>query len=103
MRQLQGLRFNPTQWLEVLQEEVILRQLRRELDAVVASSLRNPCYRLPIVSDLRGRNTHRKNIYTLTSFTCLLSGGETPYKYAVTCVRRSEVVMKARKTFFGRT
>ena len=40
---------------------------------------------------------------TLISFTCLLSGGETPYRKAATCVRRSAAVMNARKMFFGRT
>lgn len=40
---------------------------------------------------------------TLISFTCLLSGGETPYKNAATWVRRSAAVMNARRIFLGRT
>src|SRR6266550_377202 len=37
-----------------------------------------------------------RNAIALISFTCLLSGGDAPYKNAATCVRRSEDDMKAR-------
>lgn len=41
--------------------------------------------------------------FTLISLTCLLSGGDTPYRKAATWVLRSAAVMKARRTFLGKT
>jgi hypothetical protein len=50
----QSLRFYPAKWLKILEEEVILRELRRQFNAVVAASLRNPSY------GLQGRKEVRK-------------------------------------------
>ena len=41
-----GLRFYPAKGFKVLEQKVILRKLRRQFNAVVAASLRNPGYGL---------------------------------------------------------
>ena len=42
----QGLGFYPAKGLKVLEQEVILRELRRQFNIVVAASLRYPGYGL---------------------------------------------------------
>lgn len=40
------LSLNPTEWLQILQQEIIFWQLQWQLDAVVVASLRSPRNRL---------------------------------------------------------
>ena len=56
MRDLKGLGLDPTEELEVLEEEVVFWQAIGELDAVVAAALRHPCNSL-----LRNKQTHDKH------------------------------------------
>lgn len=42
MRNLQRLRLDPSKWFQVLQKEVILRELVGELNVVVATPLGDP-------------------------------------------------------------
>lgn len=83
MSDLQGLRLDPTQRFKIFEEEIIFGKLGRQFDAVVTASLGNPGYSLTEL-DVSSSNhaTHLK--LTLISLTCLLSGGETPYKKAAT-------------------
>ena len=41
-RQFQSLRFDPSKWFEVLEEEVVFGELGWQLNTVVATSLRHP-------------------------------------------------------------
>lgn len=48
--EFQSLSLDPTKGLQVLQQEIIFRQLVRQLDAVVVATLRHPCNSLDLLN-----------------------------------------------------
>ena len=58
MRELECLRLDPTQRLQVLEEEVIAWELCRQLNTVIVPTLRNPYDRLDLLDLLVVRRGH---------------------------------------------
>ncbi len=56
------LSLDPTQKLEVFQQEIVFWQLLRKLDTVVTSTLRNPCDGLHVLNENR-ENEYRSYRY----------------------------------------